>query len=500
MAATLLIAYSGYMLLFGLMPFEWSGDTFGSISSLFEKRFDGLSGLSRVTSWDIWSNVLFFVPFGLLLVLLPTIAVQQWSVSMLCAAAAATLLSAGIELAQLFFSRAPSLADILCNSFGGIVGGALGICLQRVLKARPQVWFDRFRIRPAQALLLTGHFVLLLAVIGLPLPLARDFSNWDPSFRLFLGNEGSADRAWRGAMYLVAIYNRALSPEEVRMNFSDGPLAGSQKNRPHDGLLLYYDFSEQRGKIVHDRAGGEVPVELQIGDPSRVEWVTPNGLLLSANTVVSSAEPPEKVAEGGFSLHNQLSVEAWVAPADLAQTGPARIVSYSFDAEARNFTLGQQNREVVFRLRTPVSGENGTDPDLVTDDSPLGLGPQHLVATYRNGIEILYINGLEHLRVLLRSHASLSDMIVRYIGEPFKWLVYSALIFPLGILTILYYQQKTGVWVRWLAFGTAFIGLLMIQASRALTCSGSVELHFLIVGACTLLISVFLVPPSPCRL
>ncbi|MBW3543078.1 MAG: DUF1592 domain-containing protein, partial [Planctomycetes bacterium] len=43
-----------------------------------------------------------------------------------------------------------------------------------------------------------------------------DLSNWDASFRLALANETSKDRAWRGTYHLVAIYSRALTPEEIR--------------------------------------------------------------------------------------------------------------------------------------------------------------------------------------------------------------------------------------------------------------------------------------------
>lgn len=46
-----------------------------------------------------------------------------------------------------------------------------------------------------------------------------DFSNWDPSFRLILGNEASMDRQWAGKLELVAIYARALTPAEVDQNF-----------------------------------------------------------------------------------------------------------------------------------------------------------------------------------------------------------------------------------------------------------------------------------------
>jgi len=50
-----------------------------------------------------------------------------------------------------------------------------------------------------------------------------DTSTWDASFPLVLGNESDAGREWLGEFHLVAIYDRALSPNEVDQNFSVGP-------------------------------------------------------------------------------------------------------------------------------------------------------------------------------------------------------------------------------------------------------------------------------------
>jgi hypothetical protein len=52
-----------------------------------------------------------------------------------------------------------------------------------------------------------------------------DFSNWDSSFALVLGNElGSSDssRAWNGTFQLVALYSRALTPAEIQQNYDYG--------------------------------------------------------------------------------------------------------------------------------------------------------------------------------------------------------------------------------------------------------------------------------------
>jgi hypothetical protein len=46
--------------------------------------------------------------------------------------------------------------------------------------------------------------------------MSGDLSNWDEDFKLVLANETSMDRPWKGTLHLLAIYDRALAPEEIR--------------------------------------------------------------------------------------------------------------------------------------------------------------------------------------------------------------------------------------------------------------------------------------------
>lgn len=47
-------------------------------------------------------------------------------------------------------------------------------------------------------------------------------SEWDNSFALVLGNETDGNSAWQGAIRMVAIHNRALTPGQVQANFEVG--------------------------------------------------------------------------------------------------------------------------------------------------------------------------------------------------------------------------------------------------------------------------------------
>ncbi len=47
-------------------------------------------------------------------------------------------------------------------------------------------------------------------------------ADWDDTFAFVLGNEVSGDRQFQGVFRLVAVYNRALTPEQVKTNFQAG--------------------------------------------------------------------------------------------------------------------------------------------------------------------------------------------------------------------------------------------------------------------------------------
>ncbi len=52
--------------------------------------------------------------------------------------------------------------------------------------------------------------------------LAGNFSNWDSGYRFALANELGANRPWLGSFHLVAVYERALSSQEVLQNYQAG--------------------------------------------------------------------------------------------------------------------------------------------------------------------------------------------------------------------------------------------------------------------------------------
>jgi hypothetical protein len=59
--------------------------------------------------------------------------------------------------------------------------------------------------------------------------------DWQDTFAFVLGNEASSDRLWQGTLRLVAIHDRALTPEQIAQNFDIG--VGEK-------FFLLFDISE----------------------------------------------------------------------------------------------------------------------------------------------------------------------------------------------------------------------------------------------------------------
>jgi hypothetical protein len=116
-----------------------------------------------------------------------------------------------------------------------------------------------------------------------PIPGGR-FSNWDPSYSLVLGNEATGNRPWLGRLFLVAIYNRALSEQEIWKNYAAGrlfdPAVGPSDQRVRDGLLTLYIFSEGKGNRILERSGKLSSLDLKI--PPRVPVIISDREFLSS--------------------------------------------------------------------------------------------------------------------------------------------------------------------------------------------------------------------------
>ncbi len=98
----------------------------------------------------------------------------------------------------------------------------------------------------------------------------------------------------------------------------------------------------------------------------------------------------------GCQRTNELTLEATITPHRRAGPDMARIVTFSGGHHSRNFTLGQIDDRLIFRLRTATTGPNADRPQL--DLGPLPIGrPTHVVVSYTAGRLTAWLDGRQVL-------------------------------------------------------------------------------------------------------
>ncbi|MEM9196113.1 MAG: LamG domain-containing protein [Myxococcota bacterium] len=145
------------------------------------------------------------------------------------------------------------------------------------------------------------------------------------------------------------------------------------------GLQALYEFNEGAGDMVMDTSGVGAPLHLTIDQPSGVTWGI-DSLTIDRSVRITSGVPATKLIDAGLAS-NAITVEAWIATADIALGGPARIATLSSGTGARNFTLGQEFDRWELRLRTTTTNNNG-DPSLLSTISVVQDALTHVVFTW----------------------------------------------------------------------------------------------------------------------
>lgn len=151
-----------------------------------------------------------------------------------------------------------------------------------------------------------------------------------------------------------------------------------QSPRVAEGLIALYLFEGVEDELIPDESNAEPPLPLVIEEGSAADALA-GELIVSQDSLIASQRPAEDMARACMQS-NAITVEAWIMPQNLEQGGPARIVTLSRDAAARNFTLGQEAGRYVMRLRTTETSENGIPP-LETPDGAVTLQMTHVVYT-----------------------------------------------------------------------------------------------------------------------
>ncbi len=160
---------------------------------------------------------------------------------------------------------------------------------------------------------------------------------------------------------------------------TDGIVA-SGGGRHDTNVIALWNFKTGTGNTAFDTSGIEPAINLTLD--GSYNWVGGWGIQIVNGKAQGSTSNSKKLHDLIKST-GEYSIEAWVAPANVTQEGPAGIVSYSAGTTQRNFTLGQTLYNYEFLNRSSETDANG-EASLSTPnaDEVLQTALQHVVATF----------------------------------------------------------------------------------------------------------------------
>ena len=383
--------------------------------------------------WDIGSNLLLFVPLGFFLARKISFSQKGNIVRIGICVAVSFVVSSIIEVLQNFLPRFPSIVDIIMNAIGGGLGAWLGVKLYQEIE-NVWIWVFRWFVNKGLLGFTWGLYMVGVGIIYL-IPIGPPTTNWYPEFTFQVGNDASEDRPWLGKIFKLAIYPHALQQDDIIRKFKQGYSEQSSVFRlKGDNGEVFYDFSEGEGRIVRDKGYGNVPLDLEIAEPTKMRWMDPQGLELLGPTIITRNERAGIDYAEDLDWGSNISVELWVSPKFPQHERPATIISYWRDPDEANFLIGQIGRDVIIQNRDTKESEWGVKTVSKSVSKPLTEGIQHIVATYQSGgKQSMFVNGEKQVTEIQHERRFLFERMERLIG---KWANAFLILFPMGVVSI----------------------------------------------------------------
>ena len=337
----------------------------------------------RVHFFDFFLNVLLFVPFGFgLSARARKRGGGRWT-SLLRALAVGACVSYLVEVLQFYVpARDSGWGDIFSNTTGSVAGFVLfelcgGVVLEELSK-----WEDTFEgwLSPLRtALMLAAYFAVCFG-ISARLQSETRLSDWDPRCILSVGNDASGQNPWKGQIFRLQIWNRALPDQAIRR------LTGQESvDDTSAGLLGSYDF---KGSPPYRDKRNFLPALDWI--PERPEFTNGQAPEWGARSWLSTNVPVENLTRE-IKKTSQFTVRIVCAPAAMEDVN-GRIFSLSQSAGNVNFLLRQEGQFLVFRLRNPLSATRS----LLAWYVPGAFEPgkvRDIVASYDGSDAFIYLDG-----------------------------------------------------------------------------------------------------------
>ena len=334
-------------------------------------------------------------------------------------------LSFAVEALQVFLhSRSSTVSDILANSFGASLGLLCFYLLELVVVNR----LDKFFSLKGLTVCFISYASLTF-LLSMPLSIYTNFSNWNSNFPLLLGNEAAENRSWQGYISEFYIADRAISPAEITLVFSQQIPWYNLKNH----LVAAYRL---KGQGNYPDITGNLPHLFWQREDTKYQGE--KNVLLTSNNWLTTKTPANSMTKK-IRQTSEFTIVTTIATTNKYQTGPARIISLSGDSYQRNFTLAQEKTNLIFRLRTPITGKNGDNPELIVPGVFADTKPHHLIITYSDSLLQIYIDKIKNYYYLeLMPMATILSFIfpdnAYHLKSFSKFIYYGTIFIPLGFL------------------------------------------------------------------
>ncbi len=262
-----------------------------------------------------------------------------------------------------------------------------------------------FTIHPKDKFIIEGESVIFDSYATSVLPLTYQWTKNGQSIpgandrKLDLSNLGRLDN---GAFF----QSRATTSAGTTISNSATLYVTSENSRVSEGVKVLYNFNEGSGSVINDISGFGSPLKLNIFNSSAVSWEQ-NGLRILTEPSIVTTSSATKITSG-VKASDEITIEAWLSPANNSQANPARILTLSANESSRNFSLGQNNDSYVVNLRATSTDNNGLPSISSSAGTVSQNGFDHVVFTRSaTGEAKFYINGT--LRVTQTISGDLSN-------------------------------------------------------------------------------------------
>jgi hypothetical protein len=380
--------------------------------------------------FDAFLNVLLFVPYGFGLAERFGEQGKSRTATLGATLAAGALLSYTIEFLQFYIPlRDSGWEDVLTNSAGSVTGFLLfEVCGAVALRFLSETE----RLRGAWLTLWRSVLILLLyfglwSVISVLLQKQIQLSNWQPDTLLVVGHtaSGQVGSGWKGEVYRLELWDQAVPDLIAQRLTSQGPADALAP-----AALAAYDFS------------GSPPFQDQRHFLPELSWTPQTPVATDAGAAVF---------DGKVWLTSRIPVSAWVndvraaqqfallvrcEPAEITGTD-GRIVSVSQTSGPPNLELRQEDTNLIFWFRTPLSVKRSRlawdIPDIFAAKQP-----RDLLFSYDGSDLSLFVDGKKERRSYgLGPGAALAQLFRRVKPgelEGYRYIFYALVFFPAGCL------------------------------------------------------------------